>query len=210
MPGSEDSLLIWLPLVRAIAAEVLRSQPGRGLEFDDLVQDGCVGLLRALERFDPKRGPFEPYARRHIRGAIFDVLRERFQWERRRRPGKRCKSCDHLTVDAGGGLHCRAAACSQQTRYLETPIDDVLVVIHSEFPDHFFSAWLKAALAGLGPREKVVICEYYLHDRDWHEIAGILGLSERHVRAIHQAGLRRLRKDLERLECAQIERRSTA
>lgn len=42
-------------LVMKVAAQVQRQQ-GDGVDFDDLVSEGNVGLLRAVARFDPARG----------------------------------------------------------------------------------------------------------------------------------------------------------
>jgi RNA polymerase sigma factor for flagellar operon FliA len=64
-----------LPLVRRIAGCVLRRLPIY-FSIDDLVGDGSVGLLRAVDRFDPALGSsFEHWAGRIIRGAIFNGLR---------------------------------------------------------------------------------------------------------------------------------------
>src|SRR6266540_6391813 len=50
-----------LPLVNSIA----RAYRTTGLEHADLVQEGCVGILRALQRYDTDRGtPFSAYAAR--------------------------------------------------------------------------------------------------------------------------------------------------
>jgi RNA polymerase sigma factor (sigma-70 family) len=62
-----------LPLLRRWA----RVYAGRGVEVDDLVQDGVVGLLRALTRFDPQRGvPFGAYARHWVRQAMQQAVAE--------------------------------------------------------------------------------------------------------------------------------------
>jgi len=64
-----------LPLVRRIASGVLRRLPAYFVS-DDLVGDGCVGLLRALDTFDPSFNvSFEAWASRIIRGAMFNGLR---------------------------------------------------------------------------------------------------------------------------------------
>jgi RNA polymerase primary sigma factor len=60
-----------LGLVRAIA----RAFRGTSLPFDDLVQDGTVGLIQAVERFDHRRGVrFSTYAAWWIRRAILDAI----------------------------------------------------------------------------------------------------------------------------------------
>jgi RNA polymerase sigma factor (sigma-70 family) len=63
----------YLPLVVATA----RRYRTEGLDFTDLVQDGVVGLLRALEHFDPDRGtPFGAYARWWVRYSLQEVRRD--------------------------------------------------------------------------------------------------------------------------------------
>src|SRR5581483_11445878 len=59
-----------LPLVSALA----RRFRTEGLDQTDLIQEGIVGLLRALERYDPQRGvPFAAYATWWIRQALQDA-----------------------------------------------------------------------------------------------------------------------------------------
>lgn len=64
-----------MPLVRRMAMSILRRLPAH-FTPDDLIGDGCVGLLRAINRFDPDRGMrFEVWAARLVRGAILNGLR---------------------------------------------------------------------------------------------------------------------------------------
>ena len=54
-----------------------RKLTGRGAEFDDLVQAGCVGLIKAADAFDPGRGlAFSTYAVPVILGEIKRLFRE--------------------------------------------------------------------------------------------------------------------------------------
>ncbi|MCL2494718.1 MAG: sigma-70 family RNA polymerase sigma factor [Oscillospiraceae bacterium] len=54
-----------------------RRLTGRGAEFDDLVQAGCVGLIKAADAFDPGRGlAFSTYAVPVILGEIKRLFRE--------------------------------------------------------------------------------------------------------------------------------------
>ncbi|MFA6450153.1 MAG: sigma-70 family RNA polymerase sigma factor [bacterium] len=60
-----------LPLVISIA----KKRANQGLEFDDLVQEGILGLITASEKFDPGRGfRFSTYATWWIRQAIDDAV----------------------------------------------------------------------------------------------------------------------------------------
>lgn len=64
-------------LVTPIAAHYCRRCPE---PFDDLMQVGLLGLLRAAELYQAKTAtPFEAFARPHIRGAILHYLRDSSQ-----------------------------------------------------------------------------------------------------------------------------------
>src|SRR5690606_10673188 len=56
---------------RALVAGIARRFAGKGIQVDDLIQEGTLGLLRAIDKFDPKRGfQFSTYAIWWIRQAI--------------------------------------------------------------------------------------------------------------------------------------------
>jgi len=64
-----------LPLVYAIAG---RLGPRQGIGFDDLAQIGCLGLIRAVESFDPRRSvSLSSFAVPFVRGAMLHALRDR-------------------------------------------------------------------------------------------------------------------------------------
>ena len=58
---------------RMLAARCFSNRFSQELEFGDYLQFAQIGLLEALERFDPDRGaPFEAFAERRITGAILN------------------------------------------------------------------------------------------------------------------------------------------
>lgn len=62
-----------LGLVHACAKRFL----GRGIEYDDLFQAGCVGLVKAVDGFEPERGLcFSTYAVPLILGEMRHLFRE--------------------------------------------------------------------------------------------------------------------------------------
>ncbi len=68
-------LLTYAPLVKFVAGRLGSRLPAH-VDKDDLVSSGLLGLVGAIERFDPIRNVmFETYAITRIRGAILDELR---------------------------------------------------------------------------------------------------------------------------------------
>ena len=67
--------------VEALARRMAASMPS-GVDVGDLVQDGMIGLIDAVHRYDEERGiRFETFAERRVRGAMIDALR-RDAWPR--------------------------------------------------------------------------------------------------------------------------------
>lgn len=72
--AKEELLLQFMPLVRRIASRYVN----RGEPLDDLVQVGSIGLLNAMNRFDPSRGvQFSTYAVPTIVGEIKRYFRDK-------------------------------------------------------------------------------------------------------------------------------------
>jgi len=64
------------PLVKRIAYHLMARLPS-SVQVDDLVQNGMIGLLDAINRFEAGMGAqFETYAAQRVRGSMLDGLRE--------------------------------------------------------------------------------------------------------------------------------------
>jgi len=75
----ERLILEHLPQVRMLARRVHDRLPGN-VSLDDLVSTGTLGLISAIDRFDPLRNvQLRTYAEHKIKGAMLDSLR-RLDW----------------------------------------------------------------------------------------------------------------------------------
>ncbi len=72
-----DRLVVtYAPLVKRLAYQMMSRLPA-SVEVEDLIQNGMMGLLDAINRFEEGMGAqFETYAVQRIRGAMIDGLRE--------------------------------------------------------------------------------------------------------------------------------------
>ncbi len=70
----DELITMYLPLVRSLA----RRYASRGEQFDDLVQVGSIGLIKAIDRFDLSRGvELTTYATPNIVGEIKRYFRDK-------------------------------------------------------------------------------------------------------------------------------------
>lgn len=71
----EQIIREYAPLIKYIAQKIAARLPAN-IELDDLISSGVIGLMDAIEKYDPTRdNKFKTYAEFRIRGAILDELR---------------------------------------------------------------------------------------------------------------------------------------
>ncbi|HEX8969236.1 MAG TPA: FliA/WhiG family RNA polymerase sigma factor [Chloroflexota bacterium] len=95
--GARDELVVrYAPLVKYVIGRMAISLPA-AMDSDDVLSAGTVGLLHAIDRFDPDQGVrFETYALQRIRGAIIDTIRSLSPLSRG--AGRRARMLDETTA----------------------------------------------------------------------------------------------------------------
>ncbi len=73
---TKDEIIVeYAPLIKYIAQKIAARLPAN-IELDDLISCGVIGLMDAIDKFDPTRdNKFKTYAEFRIRGSILDELR---------------------------------------------------------------------------------------------------------------------------------------
>jgi RNA polymerase sigma factor for flagellar operon FliA len=175
---SEATILNYLGHVHALARR-LQSRVPRCVALDDLVGAGAVGLMQAVDRFQPSRGlQFGTYARHRIWGAMLDFLREEDPLSRTERREVRAASIDRPS-SATISLEDLPAHEARSAGNASCGIADRMD--------------LERARQRLSAREQRVIS--LLFDFDWNnrEVARELGVNESRVSQIKNAALSKLR-----------------
>ena len=99
----KDRLIMeYAPLIKFIAQKIAIRLPSN-IELDDLISSGVIGLMDAIEKYDPTRdNKFKTYAEFRIRGSILDELRAQ-DWVPRSVRDK-AKMLDRTTVELEADL----------------------------------------------------------------------------------------------------------
>lgn len=70
-----ELIRLYQPYVRALAARCYARRMHNAFEFDEYLQFATLGMLEAMEKFQPERGvPFKAFAAKRIMGAMLDGL----------------------------------------------------------------------------------------------------------------------------------------
>ncbi|UCV15945.1 RNA polymerase sigma factor FliA [Quatrionicoccus australiensis] len=126
-PDREQLVQRFVPLVKRIAYHLMARLPA-SVQFDDLVQNGMLGLLDAMERYQEGFGAqFETYATQRVRGAMLDGLREN-DWLPRnlRRELRRIEGA----INQLEHTHGRAPSERELAEALEMSLEDYQKTLH--------------------------------------------------------------------------------
>ena len=163
-----------LPLVRALASRFVRD----GEQLEDLVQVGSVGLIKAVDRYDPRRGTsLTAYAIPTIVGEIRRHFRDGTQPLRVPRTQRGLSPVRAVPLDAAADMVRDTAA----ERRLELGEERLL---------------LASGLRRLARRERRIVQLRYFGGLSQRRIAAELGLSQVHVSRLLRESLGKLRAEI--------------
>ena len=213
----EAQIRRFLPLVRSIARRIHRMVANA--ELDDLVSDGCIGLLRAVDAFDPQRGvSFYHFARKVIMGAVLNGVRRADPVnERLRRTIRNADRARYALAQELGALpshaemeahepklaRARIEAHRRAALSLDSPLPhgERLALDCAGDPQNIVARRLEQqrvhrAIAALPPRERRVVLMRYFAEKRLRDLAAPMQISPQRVSQLHLRAMRQLRETL--------------
>jgi RNA polymerase sigma factor FliA len=201
------------PIVKAMAHRLAFRLPAH-LDADDLISVGVIGLMDALEKYDPSReAKFKTYAEFRIRGAMLDEIRsmdwvprsvherigllQKTHMELQKKHGRPptdeevAKGAVLLSIqdlgsqEADGHGILRMLVDRQHPDPLSTVINDNIREI------------IGKAIEQLAEKERLVLTLYYYEELTMKEIGGLLKVTESRVCQIHAKAVLRLKAKLQ-------------
>ena len=217
----EELMSRYLPLARSLASRYR----GANESFDDLVQVASVGLVNAVNRYEPEKGtPFAAFASPTILGELKRYFRDRVWMVRLPRSlQENIKTVDTASSDLGASLHRKPTndEIADHAGLHEEEVREVLVAKQGRSPisldqpideeghssedrvgieDPNFSLVddkeeIREAVSELNSVERRVLRLRFIEDMTQSEIAERIGYSQMHVSRL-------LRRSLQRLEAS--------
>lgn len=146
----------------------------------DVVQEGTVGLIEAVENYDHERNvAFSLYALHRIRGRMLNFLQK--------------EGCAALTyID-------RPMYNEDNVTTLGENIIDLAPTVSNQVEQNFLVDQLHHAIQRLPEKEQLVLQSVYLKNQEVKEVAEMLELSTTHIYRLQKRGIKRIRGMLSNL-----------
>lgn len=163
------------PLVFKVATSWRMSEPA----MMDIIQEGTVGLIEAVENYDYSRGvAFSLYATHRIRGRMLNFME---------------KEGRHEKVSLGEQQSEEYIAAMGESLFA----DELPVAEQAEH--NYLVAQVRNAMERLPAKEQLVLNSVYLEDCDPKQLATTLNMSLSHIYRLQKQGIRRVRGMLSRM-----------
>src|ERR1700760_3792758 len=201
----ERLVVAYSPMVKFVAGRLGAGLPSH-VEDADLISYGLVGLIGAIERFEPERGiKFETFAMTRIRGSIIDELRS-LGWVPRS-VRSRAREIEQAQAKLEHQLQ-RAPTevdLADKLGMTETELQSALLEIANSWaaaPQEALASnevkdRLTEAIGSLPEREQLVVALYYYENLTLREIGEVLGVTESRVSQLHTKAVMRLKSHLQ-------------
>ena len=194
----KEMILENLPLVKKVASKIHRRLPEGTVEFEELINVGVIGLMKAVDRYDETKAKFSTYAYIKIRGEILDFLRKldplprnlrnklkNSDWEDVKEEAVFFLSIEENLFRNADGIKIKDTLASK----VPNPEDEIERKEKIEL--------LSRAIGKLSEKEQLVLQLIFVEELDLKSVAEILNISVSRASQIKTGALKKLRNLLE-------------
>jgi len=201
----EKIVLENLPLIKKVASKIYYKLPDScDVEFDDLVNVGVIGLLKAIENYDEKKAKLSTYAYIRIRGEILDYLRSLQIVPRTIKDYIPEEENQELEIPISNSAILLSIDRAISENEEDGSFADYLISYEKTPEEHFFikyqKEYLEKILDTLNESEKTIIHMLYFEEKEPKEIAEKLGISLGRISQIKANALKKLKEILIKTE----------
>ncbi len=201
----------YVPFARILAAKLYAGRRVKETEFEDYLHYAVLGLIEAVDKFDPGRSVlFRTFAAHRIQGSVLNnverlserdeqlALKGRLRRQRLEslregeKEGARASKLFEELAEVAIGL--ALGYMLEGSGMYMAPEDSRTQDVYSGHELKQLRATVQAIVEVLPERERDVIKYHYFHSLGVEEIADILGLSKGRISQIHRQALRSLRE----------------
>ena len=174
--GADDATRLLIESYQPLVFK--QALPYRGLQnIMDIVQEGTIGLIEAVEHYDPVRGvAFSLFSVHRIRGRMLNFLKK------------------EGVIDVA----CMDAAAIDGGMTLKENLMDTSPSVAEQAEDHELMVRVQQAMERLPLKEKKVLESIYMQSEPAAAVADGLQLSTSHIYRLQKSGIRRVRGMLSR------------
>ena len=190
---------------------IARSYQGYGLPLGDIIQEGNVGLMKAVDKYDPHRGvKLVSFAVHWIKAEIHEYILKNWRLVKiattkaQRKlffnlRGKK-KSLEWLTKEEAENIDAPVQTGNDEevmspSQYLEDKRYDPEIIVANEQAEQVNRSELVEALKMLDDRSKDILQRRYLSDQKatLHDLADEYEVSAERIRQIENTALKKLK-----------------
>ena len=136
----------------------------------DVIQEGTVGLIEAVEGFAPEKGvAFSLFAVHRIRGRMLNYLKKEV-----------------------GGASCLEGGNAELQSAVEM-LPDMALPVPEQAERNYLAGKVQETLLRLPDKERLVLEKLYLESNEVGELADSMQLSTSHIYRLQKTGIRRVR-----------------
>lgn len=192
-----------------LVLSVIQRFTSRGENPDDLFQVGCIGLIKAIDNFDPSHEVmFSTYGVPMISGEVKRFLRDnnavRVSRSMRDTAYRAMQIKEQLTNENG-----KEPNITEIAKRMELPPEDIVIALESivepvSLYEPVFSDggdWLeeiamREAIRDLTDRERKILSMRFIDGKTQTEVAGEIGISQAQVSRLEKGAMSRIKAEL--------------